>query len=153
MFPVSTRVLIQRTWIQCQSQQMLRTGAEQSIPERHNKGAIIDTLRPNHDKSEAMPVMKRFCWKWIAVNPLYTVVFGMTKHQTVEQNKMTLAFGRILQFQCPKESNYLKNNTYNKYKPYYTKSFKFLALSFFCEHCYSCLQILNNSQQTPWRKT
>jgi hypothetical protein len=32
-----------------------------------------------------MTAMKRFRWKWIAVNPLYTVVFGMTKHQTLEQ--------------------------------------------------------------------
>ena len=94
-----------------------------SIPEsiwRHNKGTIIDTLLPNHDKAEAMTAMKRFRWKWIAVNPLYTVVFGMTKHQTLEQSTMTLAFGRILQFQCPEESSYLKNNTYNKYKPYNT---------------------------------
>jgi hypothetical protein len=40
-----------------------------------------------------MTAMKRFRRKWIAVNPLYTVVFGMTKHQTIEQSKMTLAFG------------------------------------------------------------
>ncbi len=151
MFPVSTQVRIRRTWIQCQLQQMLRTGANPSIPQsiwRHNKGAIIDTRRPNHDKAEATTAMKRFRWKWIAVNPLYwyTVVFGMTKHQTVEQSKMTLAFGWILQFQCPEQSRYLKNDTYNKYKPYNTKSFKISVLSFFCEHCYSCLQISNKSQ-------
>ncbi len=120
---------------------------------RHNKDAIIDTLRPNHDKAAAMTAMKRFRWKWIAVNPLYTVVFGMTKHQTVEQNRKNLAFGRILQFQRPEENSYLKNNTYNKYKPYNTKSFKILVLSFFCEHCYCCLQVSNKSQQTPWRRT
>ena len=38
----------------------------------------------------------------------------------IDVSKMTLACGRILQFQCPKESSYLKNNTYNKYKPYNT---------------------------------
>ncbi len=95
----------------------------QNIPEsiwRHNKGAIIDNRRPNHDKAEVMTAMKRFRWKWIAVNPLYTVVFGMTKHQTVEQSKMTLVFGRILRFQCPKESSYLKK-----------KFLKILVLSFF----------------------
>ena len=137
--PTSKQVHNWRTWIQCQSQQMLRTGAEQSIPERYNKGAIIDTLRPNHDKSEAMPVMKRFCWKWIAVNPLYTVVFGMTKHQTIEESKMTLSCGWILQFQCLKKSSYLKYNTYNEYKPYYTKSFKNLVLTFFRKDCSCCL--------------
>ncbi len=90
-----------------------------SIPDclwRHNKGAIIDTLRPNHDNVQAMTAIKCFFRKWIAVNPLYTVVLDMTKHQTIEQSKMTLAFRRILQFQCPKESSYLKNNTYNQYK-------------------------------------
>jgi hypothetical protein len=75
-----------------------------------------------------MTAMKQFRWKWIAVNPLYTVAFGMTKHQTVEKSKMTLAFGRILQLQCPEECIYLKNNTYNKYKRYNSKSFKILVL-------------------------
>jgi hypothetical protein len=28
--------------------------------------------------------MKRFCCKWIAVNPVNTFVFGMTKHQTID---------------------------------------------------------------------
>jgi hypothetical protein len=41
-----------------------------------------------------MTAMKYFSRKWIAVNPLYTIVFGMTKHQTIEviieQSKMTL---------------------------------------------------------------
>jgi hypothetical protein len=77
---------------------MLRTGAKPDSIWRHNKGAIIDTRRPNHDNVQAMTAMKRFRRKWIAVNPLYTVVFGMTKHQTIEQSKTTLAFGRILQF-------------------------------------------------------
>ncbi len=105
-----------------------------SIPDclwRHNKGAIIDTRRPNHDNAQARTVMKCFSRKWIAVNPLYTVIFGMTKRQIIEQSKMTLAFRRILQFQCPKESTYLKNNTYNQNKPCNTKSFKNLVLSFF----------------------
>ncbi len=95
-----------------------------SIPDclwRHNKGAVINTLRPNYDKVQAVTAMKCFFWKWIAVNPLYTVVFGMTKHQTIEQSKMTLAFRRILQFQFLKKISYLKNNAYNWYKPYNTK--------------------------------
>ena len=60
---------------------------------RHNKGTIIDARRPNHDKVQAMTAMKGFGWKWIAVNPLDTIVFGMTQHQTVIQSKMTFAFG------------------------------------------------------------
>jgi hypothetical protein len=40
-----------------------------------------------------MTAMKGFGWKWIAVNPLDTIVFGMTQHQTVIQSKMTLVFG------------------------------------------------------------
>ncbi len=74
-----------------------------SIPDsiwRHNKGAIIDTRRPNHDNVQAMNAMKRFRRTWIAVNLPYTIVFGLTKHQTIEQSKRTLVFGRILQFQA-----------------------------------------------------
>jgi hypothetical protein len=44
-----------------------------------------------------MTAVKGFGTKWIAVNPLDSVVFGVTQHQTVEQlveqSKMTLAFG------------------------------------------------------------
>ncbi len=38
---------------------------------------------------------KRLCrlCRMIAVNQLNSVVFGVTQHQTVEQSKMTLAFG------------------------------------------------------------
>ncbi len=83
--------------------------------------------------TQAMTAMKRLRRKWIAENPRYTVVFGMTKHQTIEQSKMTHAFRRILPFQifqCPEESSYLKNNTYSKYKTYNTKSLKIFLQSF-----------------------
>jgi hypothetical protein len=69
--------------------------------------------------------MKQFRRKHFAVNPLYTVVFGMTKHQTIEQSKMTLVFGLFMQFQCPEESIYLKNNAHDKYEPHNTKSIFF----------------------------
>jgi hypothetical protein len=55
--------------------------------------AIIDTGRPNNDHVQAMTAVKGFGRKWIAVNPLDSLVFGVTQHQTVEQSKMTLAFG------------------------------------------------------------
>ena len=94
-----------------------------SIPDsilRHNKGAIIDTRRPNHDHVQAMTAVEGFCGKWIAVNPLDTLVFSMTQHQTVIQSTMTLALGWFLEFQGPEESSHLKNNMYNKYKTYNT---------------------------------
>ena len=94
-----------------------------SIPDsirRHNKGAIIDTRRSNHDHVQAMTAVEGFCGKWIAVNPLDTLVFSMTQHQTVIQSKMTLALGWFLEFQGPEESSHLKNNMYNKYKTYNT---------------------------------
>ncbi len=51
----------------------------------------IDALQPDHDHVQAMTAVKGFGGKWIAVNPLDTIVFGMTQHQTVIQSKMTLA--------------------------------------------------------------
>jgi hypothetical protein len=52
-----------------------------------------DTRRPDHDHIQAMTAVKEFGWKWIAVNPLDTIVFCMTQHQTVIKSKMTLASG------------------------------------------------------------
>ncbi len=76
---------------------MLRTAAKPEHTRhsiwRHHKGAIIDTLLPNHDNVQVMTAMKGFGLKWITVNQLDTIVFGMTQHQTVIQSKMTLAFG------------------------------------------------------------
>ena len=40
-----------------------------------------------------MTAVEGFGRKWIAVNPLDSVAFGVTQHQTVEQSKMTLVFG------------------------------------------------------------
>ncbi len=135
---------------------MLRTGAKPehtrqylaTQQRRHYRYPAAYSWRcPSYDCHETV---RR---KWIAVNPLYTVVFGMTNHQTIEQSKMTLAFGWILQFQCPDESIYLKNNTYNKYKPYNTKSFQILVMYLFCKDCYYCLKVSNKSQETHWRWT
>ncbi len=53
--------------------------------------AIIGARRSDHDHVQAMTAVKGFGGKWIAVNPLDTIVFGMTQHQTVIQSKMTLA--------------------------------------------------------------
>jgi hypothetical protein len=36
-----------------------------------------------------MTAVKGIGGKWIAVNPLDTIVFGMTQHKTVLQSKMT----------------------------------------------------------------
>ena len=52
-----------------------------------------------------MTAVEGFGRKWIAVNPLDSVAFGVTQHQTVEQIKMTLAFGWFLEFECPEESS------------------------------------------------
>ena len=106
-----------------------------SIPDsirRHNKGAIIDTRRPNHDHVQAMTAVEGFCGKWIAVNTLDALVFSMTQHQTVIQSKMTLALGWFLEFQGPEESSHLKNNMYNKYKTYNTFCIKnYIMLIFY----------------------
>ena len=102
---------------------MLRTEQNPSIPDsirRHYKGAVIDTRRPNHDHVQAMTAVEGFWGKWIAVNPLDTLVFSMTQHQTAIQSKMTLALGWFLEFQGPEESSHLKHNMYNKYKTYNT---------------------------------
>jgi hypothetical protein len=42
-----------------------------------------------------MTVVEGFGRKWIAVNPLDSIAFGVTQHQTVEQSEMTLAFWLI----------------------------------------------------------
>ncbi len=76
MFPASIQMRIRRTWIQCQSLQMLRTDSIW----RHNKGAIINAQLSDHDHDhvQAMTAVKEFGWKWIAVNPLETIAVGMT---------------------------------------------------------------------------
>ena len=56
-----------------------KTLAYQTVSGYTTKVTIIDTQRPNPDNVQAITAMKRFRQKWIAVNPLYTVVFGMTK--------------------------------------------------------------------------
>jgi dTDP-4-dehydrorhamnose 3,5-epimerase-like enzyme len=73
-----------------------------------------------------MTAVKGFGGKWIAVNPLDTIVFCMTQHQTVIQSKMTLTTGWFLEFQSLEESSNLKYNMYNHYKPYNTKCIKYL---------------------------
>ena len=123
-----------------------------SIPDsirRHNKGAIIDTRRPNHDHVQAMTAVEGFCRKWVAVNPLGTLVFGMTQHQTVIQSKMTLALGWFLEYQGPEESSHLKNNMYNKYKTYNTFCIKIYIMLIFQQHCCSCQQDSNKGQRDP----
>jgi hypothetical protein len=54
-----------------------------------------------------MTAVEHFRRERIAVNPLHTPVLGVTQHQTIEQGKMALAFGRLLQFQGFKESIHL----------------------------------------------
>ncbi len=84
----------------------------------------------------------------IAVNPLNSVVFGVTQHQTVGQSNMTLVFGWFLEFQCPEESCDLNHNTYNTYNMYNTKKKK-INLWFFSLNNYWSLWESNMSQQTP----
>ncbi len=70
-FQLWYKCAFRRTWIQCQSYQMLRTKANLSIPDciwLHNKAAIINTRLHNHDHVQAMTAVKGFGWKWIAVN-------------------------------------------------------------------------------------
>jgi hypothetical protein len=73
----------------------------------HNKGNIIDARQSDHDHVQAMTAVKGVCGKWIAVNPLETIVFS-TQHQTVVQSKMTLAAGGFLEFKGLEESSNLK---------------------------------------------
>ena len=96
MFPALTRVRIRRTWIQCQSLQMLRTEAKPEHTRQYlekQQTRHIDALQPDHDHVQTMTAMKGFGGDWIALNPLDTIVFGMTQHQTLIQSKMTLAAG------------------------------------------------------------
>jgi hypothetical protein len=94
-----------RAWIQCRSQQEQRTGETlehyRSIPyylRRYDKSSIIDARRPNNDGVHAITSIEHFAWKWIAVNPLHTLVLGVShwQHQTIERCKMALVFGRFL---------------------------------------------------------
>ena len=75
---------------------------------RHNKSSIIDARWPNHDGVHSMTSVEHFARKWIAVNPMHTLVLGVPQHQTIEQCKMALVFGLFLQLQCLKEGSYLK---------------------------------------------
>ena len=85
---------------------------------RHNESSIIDARWPNHDGVHSMTSVEHFCRKSIAVNPLHTLVLGVTQHQTIEQCKVTLSFGRFLQLQCLNEGSYLKNICHKLYKTY-----------------------------------
>ena len=51
----------------------------------HNESSIIDAGWPNHDGVHSMTSVEHFRWKWIAVNPLHTLVLGVAQHQTIEQ--------------------------------------------------------------------
>ncbi len=75
---------------------MLRTEAKPEQTRQYlatQQGAKIDARLPDHDHVQAMTAVKGFGGKWIALNPLDTIVFGMTQHQKVTQSKMTLAAG------------------------------------------------------------
>jgi hypothetical protein len=72
---------------------MLRTEANPENTRQYLATQQRHARRPDHDHVQAMTAVKGFGWKWIAVNPLDTIVFGMTQHQTVIQSKMTLAAG------------------------------------------------------------
>ena len=85
---------------------------------RHNESTSIDARWPNYDGVHSITSIEHFRRKWIAVNPLHTLVLGVTQHQTIEQCKMALAFGRFLQLQCLKEGSYLKNICHKLYKTY-----------------------------------
>ena len=69
-------------------------------------------------EGHAMTSIKLFCRKQIAVNPLNPTVLGVPQHQTIEQSKMALALGRLLQFQGFKESIHLCHNMYKTYNAY-----------------------------------
>ena len=71
---------------------------------RYNESPIVDARRPNHDEVHSMTSMEHFRRKRIAVNPLHTLVLGVAQHQTIEQSKMALALGRLLQLQGFEES-------------------------------------------------
>ena len=95
-----------------------------SIPDwlwRYNESSIIDAWRPNHDEVHSMTSIEHFWRKRIAVNPLHTLVLGVPQHQTIEQSKMALALGRLLQFQGFKESIHLCHNMYKTYNAYNRK--------------------------------
>ena len=68
-----------------------------------------------------MTSIEHFRRKWIAVNPLHTLVLGVTQHQAIEQCKMALALRRLLQFQGFEESVNLRFNMYKMYNAYNSK--------------------------------
>ena len=84
---------------------------------RDHEGSIINTWRPNHYEVQSVAAVKWFCRERVAVNPLHTIVLGVTKHQTVKEWEMALALCWICQFQCVKQSIYLHNNHNNYNNP------------------------------------
>ncbi len=84
---------------------------------RHHEVSMVETRRPNHDEVQAVTAIKRLRRKWVAVNPLHTIVLGVTKHQTVVRWEMALALRWICQVQCLKQSIYLQNNHNNPNNP------------------------------------
>jgi hypothetical protein len=77
---------------------------------RHHEGSMVETRRPNYDGIQAVTAIKRLGRKRVPVNSLYTIVLGVTKHQTVVQWEMALALRLLCQDQCLKQSIYLHNN-------------------------------------------
>ncbi len=66
---------------------------------RDHKGSSLDAGRTNHDEQHELPpvsAVKHFIGKRIAVDLLNSTVLGVPQHQTIEKNKLTLAFGRVL---------------------------------------------------------
>ncbi len=58
---------------------------------RDQKTSMIDSRWSNHNEVQSMTEVKRFRREWIAVDPLHTIVLGVSRHQTVVQSKTALA--------------------------------------------------------------
>ena len=110
-----------RTWIQCQSQQMLRTGAEPA----HTRQCPA-TQRRLHCRCPAAESLRNPCDGW---HETFSQEMDCSKpsepHCTwCAKSKMTLASGRLPQFQCRQKSSNLQNNAHNMYKAYNRKNRK-----------------------------
>ena len=121
---MSKQVHNRRTWIQCQSQQMQRTGVE---PE-HTRHCLA-TQRRLHCRCPAAESSRNPCDDLHETFSHETDCSKPSEHHCTWCAKMTLVSGRVLQFQCRQKSSNLQNNAHNSYKAYNRKNRKNVQFS------------------------
>ncbi len=158
MFPALTRVHSQTFWTRCRFVMWLRRGAKpmHTIPNLatprlgrlHGRDPAAQSWRGPGGDCLKTASQETAQFNRVAVNPLHTIVLGVTKHQTVVLWEMALALRWICQVQYLKQSIYPQNNHNNYNKPKNSNLKKMKYSHNFLVRVYCC-HWNSNSRPTP----